>query len=630
MRYGFKAPLEILLNKYYGAPAIKWMYDIGARELTEGLTGSQGHSASPPQHDPKTSASVRPRPSKQVKPPTKAEHVEVLLRIFRDPELCSRFLEALPSATQECIRALAWKREVNLVALEQELGITIADVNPDLRLVYRDPLHFLPEHTFLVIANQLDYGWAYLHSSSTIQKERFNVALPSAIRAVFRAVLTPPPDYELLPVEHPPADAIRYSGSAQLLDNLGTVAKYVSQGHLRYTKSEAIAIGSLRTLANLIGGTEFFVGDAVASDLAMLRGRLLVGGIASIGAKFREEFLANPESADPVRRLLEAIMVNARFLHEELLAHFSAARNRHCGYDAKVAVQLTAFYGQLPSGKWVSWENIRQYHFLRELEPCLFDRTSSSFQANIQRADDSWSRTVTLADNNMFEIVSVPLLKGYAFMLAALGLAEIAYALPTHPLYHRTGTGYLSPFDGLQAVRLTQLGEYVVGKRGTFEITRTSSNQSRILLDESRLVATCWNTDRITDLTLRQFMDPLAPGRYRMTHKTLLGGCSRRKDVEERLRLFRRVVSAKPPAIWERFFEETLARIAPFRRQHDYLVLKINNDEELRRLLSTDPILRDAVLKVEGLRIALHLDNIRAFTKRLEHFGYLIPNDSLT
>jgi hypothetical protein len=120
-------------------------------------------------------------------------------------------------------------------------------------------------------------------------------------------------------------------------------------------------------------------------------------------------------------------------------------------------------------------------------------------------------------------------------------------------------------------------------------------------------------------------MEKLVAGRYQMTPKSLVRGCGSREDLEERIRLFRRVVSARPPPIWESFFEKTLARTAPLELEPDYIVLKVGEEEELRRLLASDPTLRECVLKVEGLRIAVRRTDLRKLGKRLEQFGYLSP-----
>jgi len=150
-------------------------------------------------------------------------------------------------------------------------------------------------------------------------------------------------------------------------------------------------------------------------------------------------------------------------------------------------------------------------------------------------------------------------------------------------------------------------------------------NQPGRARNEDRLLATCRNADALTELSLGKFFEKLAPGRYRMTPKSLLGGCTSRKGLEERLRLFRRVVSPDPPAIWQQFFAKTLARIAPLTLEPEYVGLKVGTDDDLRRLLATDPVLRGIVLKVEGLRVAVRRDDLRPLTRRLTQCGYLSP-----
>ena len=179
-------------------------------------------------------------------------------------------------------------------------------------------------------------------------------------------------------------------------------------------------------------------------------------------------------------------------------------------------------------------------------------------------------------------------------------------------------------------MRLTPLGEFVFGRRSTYEVTAGPATRSTIILDEARLLASCRNADALTALALGQFFENLAPGHYQMTPKSLLCGCVSREDIEGRIRLFRRVVSATPPAIWERFFAKTLARIAPLGLEPDFIVLKVSADEEIRRLLASDPILREIILKVEGLRIAVRRSDLKKLGKRLEQFGYLCPTSPLT
>lgn len=608
------APLEDVLLKLYPVMPLRWLYDVSLRAL------AQACPAALPQPEP----SKKRAGADNV--PKKTYLISLLLAVLRDPAMGRRFFDSLPQATRDALAALTWEPSINLAALEQRLGLQLAAVHPNERRWYYEPFFLSPEHGLLVIQKTAENYWSYYSDRNhPPKKEGYCVLLPDALRSAFKAFVPPPPGYELQPVETLPATApTRYNCAPKALADLRLVAEYIAQGHLKYTKSERVALPSLKALHQITGGPEFFENPPDA-ELALLRTRLLVGGLAGAGQKEREKLLAHPDRAEPVRELVEKVLASASFLHEELLGHLPRSRNRWCSYSAHAVKHLAAFFGKFPAGQWIAFENMRRYHALREEVPSLFAQEPGGLVASVTKTSDQWSTSVSVSQHNAFELVSEPLLKGYAFLLAAFGLAEIAYDLPQHPAYHRPKLACLTPYDGLAFARLTPLGEFVFRRRDTCDVTAAAPARSPILLDQTRLLATCRNPDALTELALGQFFDKLAPGRYRMSPKSLLGGCASRQDLEERLRLFRRVVSAAPPPIWEEFFQKTLARIAPLSLEAGYLVLKVSADEDIRRLLATDPLLRELALKVEGLRLAVRHSDLKKLAKRLEQFGYLSP-----
>jgi hypothetical protein len=615
------ASLEEVLLRLYPVTFLKWLYDVSLRQLAEAFP-----AALPP---PDRSQRFGPD-----KAPNKACLVTLLLAVLRNPELGSRFLRALPNPTRAALAAAAWARRVNLAALEATLGVEVAKVNPEERRRYFEPLLLPVEHGFLALARDANgYSSYYAYGSSdrtAPNKADFAVFLPESVRKVFRALVPPPAGFELEPIDNLPTTSGRlYACADSALTDLRLVAEYIAQGHLKYTKSEQVGLTSLKAVCQMTRGSEFFE-RSEDTDLHLLRTRLLVGGIAFAGAKDREALLTAADGAGPVRDLAEKLLHNGSFLHEELLGHLANRQNRWVQYSLASIRQIPAFFARLPAGKWISWENLRRYHELREQVPTLFGPESRGLEAQATTIGrENWSRFVTITEDTEFELVGEPLLKGFAFLLAAFGLAEIAYNPPTHPKYRRPKKAYLTPYDGLRFARLTPLGEFVFRRRDTYELAGGPPTRVIIVLDEARLLATCRNADPLTELALAQFMEKLAPGRYHMTPKSLVGGCHSREDLEERIRLFRRVVSASPPAKWETFFERTLARTAPLEFERDYLVLKVGADEEIRRLLTSDPVLQEVVLKVEGLRIAVRRQDLKKLARRLEQFGYLSPLPSI-
>jgi len=600
-----RVSVEDLLTKFTPMEPLKWLWEFSLQLL------ALKHPAALPQPE-------------GGKTPRKAYLVSLLLAIFRNAAMGRRFFDSLPPATRAVLARLTWENLVNLAELEKAVGCQVAMANPNQGRAFLEPLILAPGQFFVEFIPTRDASWSYYSERGRPNKEKYNAFLPDPLRRAFKGFVPPPSGYELQPVAELPASAqARYCCFQKAVGDLRLVAEFIAQGHLKYTKAERVSLSSLRTLHQMTGGPEFFEKPA-NPDLELLRTRLLAGGVAFAGEKEREKLLANPGAAGPVRELIEKVLANASLLHEELLGHLRQTRDNWSYYAAPAVKNLALFFGKLPGGEWISFDNIRSYHLLREEVPSIFAQRARGMQAAAMQQGDEWSRSIYIHDDNEFELLSEPLLKGYAFLLAAFGLAEIAYSSPKHPTYHRSGHAYLSPFDGLGYVRLTPLGEFVFRQKDTFEMTGDASPAaSKIVLDEARLLATCRNADQLTELALGQFFENLAPGRYRMTPKSLLGGCRSREDVEGRIRLFRRVVSPSPPAVWEAFFQQTLARIAPLSLEPEYLVLKVSNDDEIRRILATDPVLREIVLKVEGLRIAVRHPDLKKLAKRLEQFGYL-------
>ncbi len=93
-----------------------------------------------------------------------------------------------------------------------------------------------------------------------------------------------------------------------------------------------MALPSLRTLHQLTGGPEFF-DQSEDPDLRLLRTRLLVGGTAFAGGKERDALLRAAEGVGPARDLLEKVLQNGSFLHEELLGHLANRQGIALSYE---------------------------------------------------------------------------------------------------------------------------------------------------------------------------------------------------------------------------------------------------------------------------------------------------------
>ena len=607
-----EAPLEDVLLRLYPATTLRWLYEVSLRTLAD----------SHPDRLPVPERTMRSRAGQA---PRKPELMALLLAVLRDKEIRIRFWESLPQPVRDLLATLTWERQANLASLEQALGRSITVANPDQRRSRYEPILLSLENRLATLLESRENSWGYYTYQEQPGKADYLVVLPAALRHLLKEIVPAPAGFDLVPLDVMPASTSTHYGPApSSLTDLRLVAEFIAQGQLQYTKSERLARSSIKTLLQITMGAEFFE-NADDRDLAPLRIRLLAGGMAFAGKKRWEQLLTQPDSAEPVRALFQSVSLNACFLQEELLPHITNRHNEWHEHDEPSIKQLASFFGKLPPGKWVTWDNIRSYHTLREQTPSLFGPDAMGLLARVTNQVDSWRSSTHVSKHNAFELVSEPLLKGFAFLLAAFGLAEIAYDLPRHPTYRQPKKEYLTPYDGFRHLRLTPLGEFVLGQRKTYEMAAELPARTSVVLDETRLLATCREPDSLTELALGQLMETLAPGRYQMTPKSFLGGCHDRKDIEARIQQFRRSISPSPPANWEAFFERTLARVAPLTFEPDFVVLKLGADEECRGLLASDPVLREMILKVEGMRIAVRQGDLKKLAKRLAQLGHLSP-----
>jgi len=224
-----------------------------------------------------------------------------------------------------------------------------------------------------------------------------------------------------------------------------------------------------------------------------------------------------------------------------------------------------------------------------------------------------------------YELLSLPLVRGVAFMLAAMGFAEIRYNLPDEVgPWLRNGRDYLTPFDGLSAIRLTPLGAYAFGKTDELEIDTSARDRVRIVLNEHRLTLTCREPDRMMELLLGDYMEKISDGCYRMTRQSLLHGCKKATDVAERIEHFKNRIPAEIPPYWQKFFDDVVADCVALKRKPGYVVYRISDTPELRRLFLSDPVLREKSIKTSGPGVAIKKGDLPAVSRRLASLGYLM------
>lgn len=219
---------------------------------------------------------------------------------------------------------------------------------------------------------------------------------------------------------------------------------------------------------------------------------------------------------------------------------------------------------------------------------------------------------------NMVRQLFEPFVKSLMFMLSTFGIVEIAYREPAE--------GDTSYFDGLQYVRLTELGKYVLGITQNYTAQATVDNEPSFELDSQRLIIKVLRQDSPFVSLLSDFADHIAPTLYRVTYDSFLTSCFSRNDVERKVAMFRQYICAEPPAVWIQFFESVIARCNPFLPVNDkFKILRLpSDDHDLQRLVLTEPSVMKYVLKADNYMLLIKESDMKQFSNALRKFGYLL------
>jgi hypothetical protein len=557
--------------------------------------------------------------------PRKEQMLQAFNEALRSDTDAKRFFEAFSPDVQAVLGLLTWDGDLLLPELESAVGfpISIEEVSERDSYYHQKQTQVSCLPAFALVAFDKGDSWSY---TKVPPKDRITVRLAHALRARFRKFVPPPKGYFLQPVEKLPQGLLTYRCDENVQEDLRLVADYINRGHLQRLASGKIKKTCIRALCEMVQGGEFFSGTNLSQKLELLRIDLFVSLLAASEKKFRSAMLCEPpEPSTTFRDFLEETFKNAAFFQHHLLSHLKESFSGQ-DYDEKTPQHLWALFSKIGSAGWITADALFKYAYYREIPLPFF--SSSYYNVTVdQKGDYAYEggrRKVDLTDSNRQDFLTTPLLQGTAFLLAALGFAEIAYTPPTHPRWQRGGEPFLTPWDGLVAVRLTPLGAYAFKQTDNVELKSAPRKRAEVFLNPNRLTVTSRNIDPVTELSLLEFMEKLSDGCFRMTRKSFLHGCITDAQVQARIEQFKSNISATPPAAWQTFLDDLSQGVVALKCKNSFKVYDLTNTPGLRQLFSTDPLLKEKTLKVEGLKVAISKPDLPLVTRRLADLGYLV------
>jgi hypothetical protein len=562
----------------------------------------------------------QPHPDRKL---NKAELVSLVQPLLQDAEHFYPFFEFFPKPLQKLLTHLAWEGDCPLDSLEAALGFRLAS----RKTIKSRYAHFadtveverLPDFVFVAIEIE---SAVYSYKGET----RITVRLPRVIRNLLCATLPEKPKgYDIEAVTD--ADIFtpyRYQCSDQIPSDLQRLSDFIDKKHLKLTQSDHPNKASLRQANQILGNREFYPPSRETPKLEHIRTELLISLLRALPKGMRSDFAHSRLQPTHLRQLMDFVEEHPHWVFENLLPHLTTREYQiRCGNDAWFSFQ--ELIRNLPVGEWVTYDNLVKHHRYRGHDYCFCFNSSVMAKIDSHNASGYYGDLVPLTRQNAAELVELPLIRGITFLLATLGFAEIAYHLP--PEYKGAckprSTPWLTPFDGIHAIRITPEGAYAFGHDQEIQLQAPEDPRSRITLNPNCLNAICHDIDPVTELSLLQFMEKISPGHYRLTRDSLLRGCSTRKEATTRFETFKDTIGSELPPLWQSFCEHTVATCVALKQVQGYRVYQLEKHPELRQLFATDPFLRIHCIRAEGFKILIENKAVADVQKHLRTLGYL-------
>lgn len=383
-------------------------------------------------------------------------------------------------------------------------------------------------------------------------------------------------------------------------------------------KKKGVGTADLKRAQKKMGMTEFFPGDT--TDYRVFLRAFDYIQLHTLNKTYIVK-KSNPAYEDALRSFFNEFTHLDYWLVSLLYPHIKGLRQQmtYYGRHAKLCDTMITWLREEPD-RWVSIRDIYLKIFgiengdnTKRLTNLVFHPDDE--QSSTEMINEYTSRLIS-ANHYAMEFGYTGL-QTFAFLMASVGAAEIA-------INEDTNMG-LSPFESLEYIRLTPLGRYALTITNEYEAPEMEHEVYFELDPERLIIRSLINPNPYAQL-LTDTSVAISKNRFETSALSFLSSCHSKKDVESKIKIFRQFISSDIPPLWEQFFQSLLQHCHPLKEDKEaykrYTLDPQNHD--LVQLITTDPALRQLVIRAEGYRIMVKMDDLKKFETQLKKHGYLL------
>lgn len=455
------------------------------------------------------------------------------------------------------------------------------------------------------------------------------------LKRPIKKLLPYPDDYHIVPVETVDEKQFDHHDDSGLFETLPAIMAFIDQDQLEFTKDgKKIKISSLNKMNSLCRIDEFYKSGPSAQRYLKTN---LLANFFICGTSWDDAAEGVDIPGALKKRIQDYFTFSGYqiFRSRELLTHIKGQQEECDDVQDEMEIRSTfqTLLKRLYQDRWVSLENLAKQikygglHFSPFTHQGELGHLKLDVSKDYFKKHGTFNRRINNNKNVMFDSVDpydavvLPLLRSLLFLFGALDMVALRYTEPKNDRITSDSDPYLTLYDGLSYVRLTDFGAYVLGMKKEYAVD-LEKRSAEILVDEGRLTLSIIGEDPVKRLALDTVGRRMTSTSYRVDYESFLKDCSTPGDVKNRITYFRSHISNEPPPLWESFFQSVLARMEPFKEIPDMRVFKITPDQRLIQHLTTDPILKKHVIRAENYQVMVPNKAYAKVKKVLRDLGY--------
>lgn len=441
-------------------------------------------------------------------------------------------------------------------------------------------------------------------------------SVPTSLAAMLLPHFFPEMCKPSAPIQELPAGLHTFCAESQIHIELPVMESLYKSNLLEMGKGK-IGASALKKAMGMLNAAEFYA-DSTEKERTRLRAAILLN-FYSLFRTVAKNSSGNEAPENLLKQLIPTVVRYPQLLASLLMPHISGFRKEPV-MESYLPEQANLVLNLLIRNAADNWFPVDKLCFqlrLNENQAYYTMLFGSQYFCKMELRNDKLLHTIFL--DHFYREVSIPYIKGIIFLLAAFGLAEIAC--------RDISEEDVSYFCPVQYVRLTPLGNYVLGMSASYQRPVLKEQKRYFETDAENFIIRSTETVNPYESLLTDIASPIGKQRYRVTPASFLKNCQNLDDIVNKIGLFEQYICPDPPANWKAFFDEMKRHCHPLQDipTDRYLPFQLReNDRELQRILSTDPILRQYTVRAENYLILVKAQHLKAMKERLKELGYLL------